>query len=72
VVVALLRPGEAFEFDRESPVLRQTLRAVEQRVKDRIAVETRHAAPDDGAALVDEGADGAIADERDVEAGGWQ
>ncbi|GAA4405196.1 hypothetical protein GCM10023089_12110 [Quisquiliibacterium transsilvanicum] len=45
-------------------------------MKDRIAVESRHAAPDDAGPPVNEGAERAVADERQIETGaiacsGW-
>jgi hypothetical protein len=38
-------------------------------MKDRIAIEARRAAPDDGAALVDQGTDRAIADQGKIQTG---
>ena len=40
---------------------------VEQRAERRVAVEAREAAPDDGADRIDQQADGAVADQREIE-----
>ena len=68
-VVGLLRARESFQLDAEDAVLRRAGGVAEQRMKDRIAVEARHAAPDDGGALVDQGADRAIADQGKIQIG---
>ena len=64
VVVALLDPAQAFELDAHPSIGRALGK---QGVEHRIAVEPGHAAPDDGAAPVDEGADRTVADERQIE-----
>ncbi len=69
-LVRLLGTREALELDTEDRVFAQAAGAVHQGVEDRIAVEARHAAPDDPGARIDQGADGAVADQSEVEAGG--
>jgi hypothetical protein len=68
-VVGLLRACEPFQLDAEHTALRRAGGVAEQRMKDRIAVEARYAAPDDGGALVDQGADRAVADQGKIQIG---
>ena len=55
------------EVDAEDAALAPGLCNVEQRAERRIAVEAREAAPDNVATSVDEQADGAVADQRQIE-----
>ena len=50
VLVALLDAAQAFELDAQLPSVAAAVGRVEQRMEHGIAVEARHAAPDDGAA----------------------
>jgi hypothetical protein len=50
-----------------APPARQALRALQQRIEHRRAVEARHAAPDDARRAVDQRAHGAVADQGQVQ-----
>ena len=63
-LVGLFAAGEILQL--ESPVA-AVLACVEQGVEDRIAVETRQAAPDDARTFVDQRAVGAVADHAEVQ-----
>ena len=67
-VVALLASRQAFELDGARPVRADAIGGVEQRAKDRVAVEARHAAPDHTGLGVDQRADRAVADHRELQA----
>ena len=63
--IALFGAGEPLELDGEEPDI--VAIAVEQPAEYGVAVQPRHAAPDDAPARVDQGADGAVADDAEVE-----
>src|SRR5437879_8620694 len=67
-VVALLASRQSFELDGARPVRADAIGGVEQRAKDRVAVEARHAAPDHTGLGVDQRADRAVADHRELQA----
>jgi hypothetical protein len=60
----LLALGQAVELDAVEAARRAV---VEQLAEQRIAIEPWEAAPDDGTRAVDQGADGAVADDAEVE-----
>jgi len=62
--VPLVRRGHVLDLDGEMAAL---VARLQQGVEDRVAIEARQAAPDHAGMVVDQGADGAIADHAQVE-----
>ena len=64
------RSGRSLPARRRSTRVAGRRRLPEQGMKDRIPVEAGHAAPDDGALPIDQGADRAVSDQGEFEAAG--